>query len=219
MSRRFATVAFLFVVLLSLSLGVGGTVPQEPCSMGTAFRGCRACGNATSLKGQKLNVLKNRDDAATDVKTLTIADIRKPSNNDTFDPNTQVEVTGYVASVEKGGFKEGCNCGKGYLRDIHINVVAKASEKNKNRKFVIMEISPRWQEKLGFDPSNYDAMLAAASTKFKNKWVTFRGWLLYDVFHESETESTNPGGPTNWRATPWEVHPVTSFTVLAGPPL
>jgi hypothetical protein len=152
------------------------------------------------------------------VQTLTIPEIRKKSNNNLFDPNTQVEVTGFVASVEKGGFKEGCNCGRGDLRDLHINVVATPSEKNKNRRFVIVEISPRWQTKLGFDDSNYSTMLEAAKTKFKGKWVRFRGWLLYDEFHVNESESTNPGGATNWRATPWKVHPVTSFEVLSGPP-
>lgn len=218
MLRRTTLYALLTAALLTFSPTGVGTVPQDPCSQGTKFRNCKACGNAQSLKGKKLNVLKNRDDAATDVQTLTIPEIRKKSNNNKFDPNTQVEVTGYVASVEKGGFKEGCNCGRGDLRDLHINVVATPSEKNKNRRFVIVEISPRWQGELGFDDSNYDDMLAAAKDKFKGKWVRFRGWLLYDEFHVTESESTNPGGATNWRATPWEVHPVTSFEVLSGPP-
>lgn len=97
-------------------------------------------------------------------------------------------------------------------------MVATPSEKNKNRRFVIVEITPRWQGELGFDDSNYDDMLAAAKDKFKGKWVRFRGWLIYDEFHVTESESTNPGGATNWRATPREVHPVTSFEVLSGPP-
>lgn len=99
----------LTAALLTFSQKGIGTIPQDPCSQGTKFRNCKACGNALSLKGKKLNVLKNRDDAATDVQTLTIPEIRKKSNNNIFDPDTQVEVTAYVASVEKGGFKEGCN--------------------------------------------------------------------------------------------------------------
>jgi hypothetical protein len=69
-----------------------------------------------------------------------------------------------------------------------------------------------------FDNSNYDAMLASANSKFKGKWVTFRGWMLFDVFHETESEITNPGGTANWRATLWEVHPVTGFEMLPCPP-
>lgn len=210
---------FLTTITLSTSgTAPAGTVPADPCAEGTKFRGCKACGNATSPKGKKLNVLKNRDDAATNPTTRTIAEIRKKSNNGVFTPDMQVEVTGYVVSIEKGGNKEGCNCGRADLRDIHINVAAAKSERSKPTKFVIVEISPRWQEQLGFDNSDYDAMLQAASDKFKGKWVTFRGWMLFDAFHESESESTNPGNPSNWRATPWEVHPVTWFKVLPGPP-
>jgi hypothetical protein len=50
------------------------------------------------------------------------------------------------------------------------------------------------------------------------KWVLFQGWMLYDSFHADESESTAPGRPGNWRATPWEVHPVTYYEVLDGPP-
>jgi len=66
----------LTAALLTFSPTGIGTVPQDPCSQGTKFGNCKACGNAQSLKGKKLNVLKNGDDADTDVQTLTIAEIR-----------------------------------------------------------------------------------------------------------------------------------------------
>lgn len=227
MSKRVTLFTFLFAGLLTIFSSSALTtiapsaprvVPQDPCATGSAFRDCQACGNAKSLKGKNLNVEKNRDDPGSGFVTRTVPEVRKKSNNTKFTADMAIELTGYVVSVEKGGFKEGCNCGRAELRDLHINVAAQPNEKNNNRRFVIVEITPRWQEKLGFDNSNYTKMLAAANAKFKGKWVTFRGWMLFDGFHTSESESTNPGGATNWRATPWEVHPVTSFEVLPGKP-
>jgi hypothetical protein len=54
----------------------------------------------------------------------------------------------------------------------------------------------------------------ALSTKLKGKWVEFTGWMLFDSMHMDGAENTNPGGDKNWRATCWEIHPVTSFKVL-----
>ena len=152
--KRLLCLAFLIAVACVAVTG------QTPCSKGTKFRNCKACGSATSAKGQNLNVLKNRDEAATNPQEVTVAEIRKKANNTGhFDPSQKVSVTGYVASLDKGGFKESCNCGRTDLRDIHINIVAKASEQNDKTKFVVVEITPRWQERLELDDSNYNAML------------------------------------------------------------
>ena len=218
MSKRSPSLFLIAVLLVMLPLSVAGLAPQDPCASGTDFRGCKACGSAKSLKGKNLNVLKNRDDPGADFEERTVPEIRKRSNNTKFNPGMAVELTGYVVSVEKGGFKEACNCNRASIRDLHINVVATPQEINNNRRFVIVEITPRWQKRLGFDNSNYKAMLADANAKLKHKWVTFHGWMLFDEFHVTESESTNPGGAKNWRATPWEVHPVTSFTVLPDKP-
>src|SRR5438132_14085112 len=79
-----------------------------------------------------------------------------------------------------------------------------------------------------FDDSNYDAMRQAVEDKLKGKWVKFSGWMLFDFIHQDASQSTAPGNPVcpndgklhsgcNWRATPWEVHPVTAYTVVSGP--
>ena len=41
---------------------------------------------------------------------------------------------------------------------------------------------------------------------------------MFDTVHGDEAENTNPGGANNWRATAWEIHPVTSIKILPGPP-
>jgi len=44
--------------------------------------------------------------------------------------------------------------------------------------------------------------------------VRFEGWLMFDIEHDEESENTSPGRPVNWRATAWELHPVTAIHVL-----
>jgi hypothetical protein len=53
----------------------------------------------------------------------------------------------------------------------------------------------------------------ALRSKLLGRWVTFTGWMLFDEEHASQAENTNPGRPRNWRATAWEIHPVTQIVV------
>ena len=107
-------------------------------------------------------------------------------------------------------------------------LVADPSEANDKTKYVVVEFTPRWEAKFGFDDSNYDAMRQAVIDKIQGKWVKFSGWMLFDFIHQDASQSTAPGNPVcpndgklhsgcNWRATPWEVHPVTAYTVVSGP--
>jgi hypothetical protein len=121
--------SFAFAIFLSLfAFPTADAFLQDPCSLGTAFRNCRACGTAQGRRTKELNVLKNRSESADNVDVLTIPEIRRPSNNDRFSPDTPVEVTGFIASVVRGGNRESCNCGRADLRDLHINVVATPQE-------------------------------------------------------------------------------------------
>jgi hypothetical protein len=227
MLKRLAALTMLSF-LIALSLSPVRVEAQNPCSQGTAYRGCRACGKARRTRGNPngtissktkwLNVHKNRDEKAVNVEVLTVQEIRDPANNGKFQQSMAVEVTGYVAGFDDGGYRESCNCGRADLQDIHINVVAKPDEANNPRRYLVVEITPRWQEKFGLNAGNYEAMRNALELELKNKWVTFQGWMLYDHIHADESESTAPGNSGNWRATPWEVHPVTSYKVLSGPP-
>src|SRR5712671_3838013 len=204
------------------------------CSQGTPYRGCPACGTAKDAKHITLNVQKNRGTNATNPQTLTVAEIRDPANNNNgkFSLSKKVSVTGFVAGVDPGGMPETCNCtskkpgGRTDLRDVHINIVADPSEAGDQTKYVVVEFTPRWEKKFGFDDSNYDAMRQAVEDKIKGKRVKFSGWMLYDFIHENAAQSTRPNQPAcanfgdkncNWRATPWEVHPVTSYEIVTGP--
>ena len=214
-----------FAVSLA-AFGVVIAVPQNPCSLGTEYRGCRACGTATTKKTQKLNVDKNRDEPATNPTQISIQKLRNPKSK--FSTKDQVSLTGYVASVTSGGNQESCNCGRDDLRDIHINIVAHPSEVGDLSKYVVVEITPRWQEKFNLNDSDYKKMLTRLRKQIGKKWVRFEGWMLYDHMHDDAAKTTQPKQKPcpddgkihkncNWRATPWEVHPVTSYTVVSGP--
>lgn len=60
------------------------------------------------------------------------------------------------------------------------------------------------------------------STEELRKTLLSRGvkiteWLFFDVEHKDASENTNPGRTRNGRATAWELHPVTSITIVHGP--
>ena len=200
------------------------------CSEGTSYRSCPACGTGSSQKIRALNVLKNRGTAVTSPEKVTVQEIRDPANTGKFTPTKQVWVTGFVATVDPGGFKETCNCKRADLRDVHINVVADPSEANDKTKYVVVEFTPRWEKKFNFDDSDYEAMRQAVQHQIGGKWVKFEGWMMFDFIHEKESASTAAPGtpvcndsdphqkkPCVWRGTPWEVHPVTAYKVVSGP--
>lgn len=207
------TLLVIFLLLSAVSVNA-----QCPPDRGTPYRGCSACGKVLSVRAQRDNLLKNRDQKAEQVIALSLKDIRDPKRDGSFAPDMAVEVTGYVAGVVSGGVKETANCGRPDLRNLRMLIVASPNEARNATKYVIFEITPRWQKNFGWDDSNFRLLLENAKNLFEGKWVTFRGWMFYNYSFVDEAQSTNPGIGDVWRATPWEVHPVTSYTILAGPP-
>ena len=75
-----------------------------------------------------------------------------------------------------------------------------------------MEVTPRmrsWAVEWGWDWS-----AATLKKELVGRRCRFEGWLLFDREHADESENTAPGARANWRATAWELHPVTSIEVL-----
>jgi hypothetical protein len=55
----------------------------------------------------------------------------------------------------------------------------------------------------------------ALRDRLLGRWIKVRGWMLFDVEHQNASENTAPGRERNWRATAWEIHPITSIEVGA----
>ena len=208
----------IILIITFLLLAISSVSSQSPCPIANSYRECNACGTARSVKAQRDNLLKNRDQPVTDVKVLTLDFIRNPVNNDSFYANMAVEVTGYVARVVGGAVRESSNCGRSDLRGIHVYVVARWSEEYDPTKYVVVEITPRWEKRLGLDDRDFEGKLKTLRNQILKKWVKFRGWMFYDSVHVDQSETTNPGNRMNWRATPWEIHPVTYYEVLSRQP-
>jgi hypothetical protein len=41
--------------------------------------------------------------------------------------------------------------------------------------------------------------------------------MFWDAYHDDEAENTTLGRPENWRATAWEIHPVTAIRTVPRP--
>jgi hypothetical protein len=118
---------------------------------------------------------------------------------------------GFVVEVKKGGI-EAANCYSPVTRDTHIHVALRPEAPPRER--VVVEVTPRlegWARRQGRDWSE-----PALRRDLQGRRCRFEGWLYFDREHAAESENTAPGGAGNWRATAWEVHPVTAVSKLEG---
>ena len=118
-------------------------------------------------------------------------------------------VQGEVIDVAYAG-AEATNCWHPCRRDIHILIAThKGAAKNQQ---VVLEVTPHlrdWAAQRGIDWSE-----ETLHAQLVGHWVEFEGWLYFDLGHAEEAENTSPRNPENWRATAWEIHPITKITVI-----
>jgi hypothetical protein len=183
---------------------------------------CPPEGTGSSLKSKKINREKNRHThpKLADIdEDISLAAMLAPGDDgNRFSSDKAARITGLVLRVIPGGSGESCNCGaKAHIdMDTHIELALSPGAHAKQR--VIVEVSPRFRKMMKEAAPSVDWSSAALKKDIKGKWVTVTGWLLFDYHHADEAENTNPGNKENWRATAWELHPVTSIEVLAKPP-
>jgi hypothetical protein len=203
--------------LASLLLLVPGGGNDNLDNIKVNGKSCGLAGSAKSQAAKDLNKHKNRYQIPTegdiDPEASLAAMVAPGSDYDRFDARRAAKVRGFVVDVKSGG-KETCNCNSTdpKLWDTHIELALTPDAAENQR--VIVEMTPR----LRMVKAGEDWTTAAITEKFKGKWVEATGWLTFDTAHIPEAENTNPGNPSNWRATCWEVHPVTDITALDAPP-
>lgn len=189
---------------------------------------CPLQGTAKKKDLQDLNRDKGRAAAPTadDIDTdVTLAAMLAPGEDETrFDPKRAASVVGFVVNVKVGGV-ETCNCKatNPIDRDTHIELALSPDAPENQR--VIVEVTPRLRllakNKPREDEPKVWTTLALSShgdSGIKGKWVEVTGWMLFDAEHTDAAENSSPGNPKNWRATCWEIHPVTDIRILDGPP-
>ena len=141
---------------------------------------------------------------------VTLAALLQPGDDRArWSASRAASIEGYVVAVYDAGI-EAANCFSPTRRDTHIEVALAPDKAPRER--VVLEITPRireWAKRQGQDWS-----APALSRELIGRWCYFEGWLYFDSGHAEEAENTAPGRARNWRATAWEIHPVTYFKVI-----
>lgn len=115
-------------------------------------------------------------------------------------------VEGYVQSVAAAKPElANCYCG----RDIHIHI--SLGQQATPREHFVLEITPRVKPVINGASADTVEDLRNALV---GRRVRVEGWLFFDAQHFDEAENFAPGRSDNWRATAWEIHPVTKINVV-----
>ena len=189
-------------------------------SSGNVRDGCPPEGNAKPDAVKALNILKNRvvppQDGDYDTSVSLSAFLQRGDDEDRWDEARGGVLEGFVHDAKVGGIETtNCKATDAADRDTHIELVVSQSKDGPTQR-VIVEVTPRWRDKM--QVQGVDWSTATLKQTIKGKWVRVKGWLLFDLEHENQSENTNPGNDKNWRATAWEIHPVTEIDVLSGKP-
>jgi hypothetical protein len=167
---------------------------------------CPTAGVAFTAERREFQQLKNRTalPAEPDFDTrVTLETLLQPGADHSRWANSRAaRVEGYVVSISSGPL-EAANCF--CRRDIHIMLAARTDAPP--REQVVLEVTPRIE-------TTKEWSLEKLQQELTGRRVRFEGWLFFDVLHAGESENTAPGRVNNWRATAWEVHPVTKIEVL-----
>lgn len=176
-------------------------------------RNCPSAGIALTVRARNLHYLKNRTAlprAADFDKRITLDALLQPGDDrNRWSTDRAARIQGEVIDVAYAG-SEATNCFSPSRRDIHI-LVANRKGAAKNEQ-VVVEVTPNlgdWAASRGMDWSE-----KTLQAQLVGHWIEFEGWLYFDVGHAEEAENTAANNPENWRATAWEIHPVTMITVI-----
>lgn len=186
----------------------------------TLLANCPVKGDATNPAVQQLNVLKRRmtvplasdRDAAVTMTALTAPG----DDTSRWSDRKAAVIEGYVAGVKVGGIESvNCHTREAAYRDTHIELTLRPND-NDESTYVIVEVTPQMREKMA--ESGTDWSTPALRRELLGRWIRVTGWLLFDREHAENAINTNPDGGNIWRATAWEIHPITAIEVLPKKP-
>lgn len=174
---------------------------------------CPQQGCALTAEKRAFVMLKNRETqpTASDFDRLVSLDALLASGDDAsrWSESRAGAVEGYVVRVEVGGV-ESSNCFSLTRRDVHIHLARRADAPA--IETVVVEVTPR--AAAAARARGLDWSLPALKRDLTGRLCRFEGWLLFDREHADESLNTAPGNPVDWRATAWELHPVTRIEIV-----
>jgi len=172
---------------------------------------CPASGLAITSERREFHRLKNRttlpQPADFDAR-INLLRVLEPGDDLTrWSVARAGRVEGYVVSVANAR-PELANC---YCdRDVHVHIGLRSDAPP--REHMVLEVTPRMRRWARHQGWNWSA--EKLQTDLIGHWVRFEGWLFVDTHHAKEAENTAPGAADNWRATAWEIHPITKIQIL-----
>ena len=172
----------------------------------------------TGSKTYYLNEFKNRysfPDSNSIDQSISISGLLNSGNPDQFDQSKAITIQGYVFDVKVGGV-ETCNCKTKdqAFRDTHIEITPDENHTDPQYR-IIVEVTPRMREIMATKGMNWST--SELHGLIKGLKVEITGWLFYDAEHEDASFANDPEdqiGRSNWRGSCWEIHPVTSISLL-----
>jgi hypothetical protein len=174
---------------------------------------CPKAGLALTQNARTLHEQKNRTTLPQnqDINPqISLIELLKPGDDRSrWSTQHAARVQGYVIAVAYAG-PEATNCFVPWRRDIHINLATRKDAPLNEQ--VVLEVTPNlsdWAVQQGWDWSE-----TALRAELVGQWCEFEGWMYFDVGHADQAENTAPNNPTNWRATAWEIHPITKMRVV-----
>ena len=206
--KRFGRVKLVGLTLLPLACAAAAVVfLLQPLDY------CPPSGAALTPARRDFLRLKNRDappslqdfDARVTLEALSLAG----EDRGRWSESRAGVVEGYVVEVVEGG-AEAANCFSYRERDTHIHVARRADAPR--AEWVVLEVTPRSRARAAAEGRDWSA--ETLRRELVGRLCRFEGWLLFDREHAGESENIAPGRAGNWRATAWELHPVTAIEVL-----
>ena len=174
---------------------------------------CPSTGIALTSRARQLHRLKNRtalpQAADFDAQVTLAALLERGNDTQRWSTDRAAKIQGEVIDVAYAR-PEATNCFSPCRRDIHIAIADRKGATKSEQ--VIVEITPRFQDWATSQGIDWSA--ETLQGQLIGHWCEFEGWLYFDVGHDEESENIAPGHADNWRATAWEIHPVTKITVV-----
>ncbi|NQU10951.1 hypothetical protein HQ590_09190 [bacterium] len=204
-----------------IMLGLVSVLPAVTLGDSQVFQCCPATGSGWTDTAKERHRLQNRVEspaAANFDPAINLARLLQPGRDSGRWFNRQaVEVTGYVAAVEPAP-PSAANCNRSHPSMLDTRIFLALDDRPANaraERCLVAVVTPRWRARL--DAQGIDWSLPTLQEALLGQWVRLQGWLYYDVDGESGSGNGVPTRVRDWRATAWEVHPVTSVEVVPPP--
>lgn len=196
------------------SLSLLGASPLPAQTRSASAKECPPQGDATKASLKHLNEARARLDDVTDDDvddSVTMEEICEPGDDSLrWQAGQGVEITAYVVEVRDGGpASSNCHSSAATEHDTILELAPDAGGVDRSHRFYAV-VTPQWRRAVSAE--HLDWSTGGLRAHYIQRWVTVRGWLLYDP--EAEKSSLHTAqlmGPAVSRMSAWEIHPVTAI--------